>query len=360
MCNMSSAISTRPDSRRGFPWRALGVLLCLLAAGIYAGMLAQQTRARLADERHDRRLETAGPLAEGFEEALAETDDADPRAAMAALITGTFTADPELAAARVWTRELTLTCEVTRDEPSVARAGEGGMLPPLGIATPVNAINARLQNAEWVDAIARIRQLELEQDTLTEQLATQGGVAFTPKVRRQFVDRLQAEKDLAGVANEGGILDDAVADMGTVVEAVRGSDDVKAASMVETVSADLTAALTDFRASADALPDVPAQLRASAPKPEGWWVRFRPEVRAERVVVPLFTLTTDDRLAVPAGFAEVIFYHYPGEVLGAMSSLGPAKKAPAAALLVLALIFLLWPRRKPQPAPALKTPGVKP
>ena len=363
MCSDISTPNEQRTRRRRSPWRAIGVLLLVLATIVYGYVIFLRVQTRVNDDKEDTAQVTAGFLAEDIEAASVESGvspAADPTM-LANVMTPYFAEEPLLASVRIWSRTQELACEISRPETATPRAGNGGLLPDLGFAAIADKITTQQQDSAWMDEVGQYQLLENEESDLGKQIDAAQKQAKIDEAQRQTLYQLQQTIiELARTRNDAdGTLDDTIQDMTGVLNdlADKEANLNTASDDVETVSTDLTEVFTDFRASTDRLATLPPELASSAPASTEWFMRVWPAVRGQRVIIPLFISSFDGQLATPAGFAEVVLYDRPGEVLGSAGwqQLTKREITPAAVMLLLALLIIIWPRRKEhpvKPAPA--------
>ncbi|HEY3378801.1 MAG TPA: hypothetical protein VGL77_15040 [Armatimonadota bacterium] len=353
MFNMCSVISTHDDDGDEvfdrIPWRALGIILCLLAAALYGTLITRHALTQWHTADQDEYLGLAGPIAEAAEGQLAD----DPQGGLqplAGMLSPLFTDEVNLAAIRIWNPQGQLTGEMTRQAPGTLQTTGG--LPDLGLRAAVTAQGPYLTRQNRLDTIAQLQLMESEQNDVMEQIDAAAQRKVTATVRETFYlpedHILELAQTLA--AQQDDILGtDTITDINAVLDALTLDDDTALSQALEAcdkVSGDLTLALTEYRATTQELPALPTGLAATAPPPASWWSRCWPVVYGRRILIPLYTPGADDQVIVPAGFAEMLFFHRPAEIL---ALLGWRMAPPLGLLLCVILLLCLRPRRRKTP-----------
>lgn len=352
MFSTFSAIST-PESDtapRRNPWRAILVILLLLAAGAYLLQLAPPVMRQYRATQQDEELTWTGVVAEAVEGQLNDTPTPDAHT-LASLITPSFAGNANLAFVRVWSPTEELLCEVTRDAPEQPRAGNDGSLPDLGVRERWTPLQERMARGEWVEPIVQMQALAAEQSELTATLEAareRGGqqpavVSHCAVLQRQVLALANVQ------AKEHPLLAASTREMNRVLVSLATQDDdalTQAADASGDAETGITQTLEAYRATTDTLASLPAPLVAAAPRP-AWWVCWWPGLRGHRALVPLFRQDEQAEMVVPAGYAEVVCYDRQADLIAALA----VHSLPALGLLLAALLTLLTlliHRRRPR------------
>lgn len=336
MSSTSSAISTpTPDARR---WRRLLAILLILAAATF---VALRTPALLSDRRDAQRQDDLTWAAATAEEVEAQLSDG--KANLGYLYKPLFTASADLAYIRIWDQQGRLRSEGIRgtDTPPSSRS----TLPDLEVTSRTKALARQARDSDWLLTVAQLQELLLNQTELTERMeqARDAGKAagnHGDLYLRQD-DALRAAKALAP---EHPLLADAPDEMGRCLDALTRND---AAALQHAIDASgdaetsVALALEDFRAVADTLSTLPPQLLRHAPPPLTRWQRMWPAVQGRRMLVPLFGPGNADTPLTALGYAEIVLFDRPADVLPAWL----ATCWPALVLLAGAIILFALPRR---------------
>jgi hypothetical protein len=331
MSNTYSATST-PVGEPRRPWRLLAVLL-LLAFGT-ADLLVDVLPAyhRYRDERFSEYLVSAGVIAEEVEARLADPENDDPR--LEEPITLVLGEDELLAAARVWSTEGVELCTQARNS-----------ITSLPAPTPdFSPLHARLKDAAWAGQAQHLQALSATQGRVVDALD-----APTARTRNAALVEQDLALRLAGpLAKKHPALAEALDAMNAAMDDLTG-DTPRDWALAQESARDARDIISDvleaYRAIGDDTLPAPA-LAALAPAPESPVSRLFPQVRARRVLTPLFVSAMDSEGGAAIGFLETIFFDRPADFV---ANLGwRAYPAPLCLLGLLALLFIRRRREEPE------------
>ena len=345
MFNMCSVISTREDDESHIPWRAIGVVIFLLGGLVYGWVVGHDGLQTLHTNARDIDMAIAGPVAEALEESLADTTEPDVTY-VTNLLTPVFSSEKNLAAIRLWKSGGILSGEMTRLSSESFSSSTVSTLPDMGFQAVQTRMSRRLHDKPWVDTIAQLQLLQLEQADLYLQFEEASKQPVTTKTLTAFYMPQDRLLQLAETVNDKlGTLDNTIKAMNEILDALTMQQEQAlpmAQSSAKQVLEDLTMVLTTYRANVDDIPALPKALAAAAPTTASRWARYIPVTSGRRVIIPIFTPAEETQLIKPAGFVEVIYYAHLSDLLDLLGW----KVYPAPALLLLAIIILLWPRRR--------------
>jgi hypothetical protein len=339
MSNTSSATSMRRDNaqRMRLSWRKLFALLLIIAAMVFTAVTLPPLRHARQTERRQHALLVAGAIAEELEMGWFAHDDAGlqdwQRQALSSLLI-----DPSVARIRLWSGQQQLLAEASRADTS---SSTSDTRPAPEVEEAIRTVLERVTQPEVNGRVLGLREVMVDQREVSLLLAE---VRDADQVTAQQRDKLYVLQDAA--LNMAEVLPDGLAYIGaarqamsTVLELITVAD-VGALARAEGASQEAEAYLSLALESRRSLTDeaaMPAALARYAPTSAV--IRRTPLVRGYRVVVPLLTAGKSAMLEMPLGAAEVLLYDCPAAALA-------RPLFPAGGMALLALLLLLWPRRR--------------
>lgn len=347
MSSISNATSTRAEAdppRRSSPWRAIVIVILLLAAGIYAAVVLPPRLRQFRADQRDGDVALAGMAAESVELQWDSVVTDDPTVLFGDTAK-LFEVDDSIAYVRIFDSERKAVCEITRSAPHRANISTNPALRAQGVGAEMDAMAQRLADPDWVKPVSDLQTLILSQGVLASQLddALAGG-AIDDLVRNSLYSQQLSTVTMAETLEESfPAISGAVACMKDAQAALEHGDtsSLERASQCATdAESALSSALEKYRAVIGKQPvTLTPALAAVAPPPASVLARLWRSVNGRRVLIPLFLAGEGEDLATPLGWCEVVFYDRPAD----RASLA---LLPAAALLLALVLLIFRPRKK--------------
>lgn len=324
-------------------WRAL-VLLLLLAALCYSSFTTyQQLAARHLSIRQDDYLALAGPIAEEAELNINEASLADGELQQI-LLPALFESYPDLAAVRIWSPAGSLASEMTRRGKSAVHFSAVPTLTDLGAREALLRQAKRTSAKNWSDPVAQLQLIEGEQRDISDEL----DVLFEDDdLQQNNAEIYRRQERLLNMVQRLNVASDELKNtsdkMNNVLDTLpRGQDGLHEAIIASAaVQGDLTAALTNYRASISRVTILPRTLARYSFYKKDWLHRILPIVQGQRILIPLYAPAISSSLLEPVGTLETIHYYHPAAALR-LARWPDAIWPGIFLLLILTLSF--WPR----------------
>ncbi|MEI7832908.1 MAG: hypothetical protein WCJ56_06920 [bacterium] len=357
MSNMSNDTLTPtderpPQRRRRSPWRIVFAILSLAAGGWYAWHTAPVKMDAYEAARHNEIVNTISPMVEALEQEI------NPPALrsiseLPQLTPAFFDANDSVAYVRLWSTKRELMCEVTRqDSKTILTTGK---LPDLGAAVALRDAIDWTHDETWRKPIIDIRPIFMEQSSFTDTLSS---IVASGKVQPNNKANLYNQQMAIISAAELQInsypeIRAAMAPMNNALNIVGEKEDLSniklAADLSMTAETALSVALENKRMVFDETGPLPQALAGQAP-PGGLLASVWQDVSARRVMAPVFGNAFEDNPIPTAVVVEIGSFSRPYELWQSVV----LACWPSLVALLVALLFLIWPRHKTKKEKAME------
>lgn len=357
MSNMSNDTLTpadeyTPQRRRRSPWRIFFALLCVAAGGWYAWHTAPPTIDSYEAARRVEVTNTVSPMVEALEQEISPPN-LKPISELPQFTTSFFEENDTVAYVRLWNSKGEMLCEVSRlDSKTVLTSPQ---LPSMGARDAFQLAVDWTHDADWRKPIIDLRPLLLGQSNLSDSLqATMNSKTITPNTR---LDLYLQQQSIYDSVDKQVIfypeLQAATVPINSILELLSGKEDIgniKAAiDLSQTAETALSLALENRRLVFDETVALPQNLARQAPA-GGMLSAIWTEVNARRVMAPIFGVAFGENPIPTAAVVEIGSFSRPYELWQSVA----LACWPSLIALLLAILFLVWPRHKTKKEKAME------